>query len=104
MAMASDVDGQRVRRDVRESSRPDAVETTLRVVGVIALGLGAASIVVFATGRERLALTLAAVGAIVALVDLACRPGRRRYAIGALGLSVVGLSYSVALLMWGTVR
>ncbi len=106
--MVSDVNERTLDRRAREraaaraGSGIESGEVALRVLGVAAMATGAVSLVFFAAGETTLAFAIAAVGAVLALIDLAFRPHQRRYAIAGLMFSVVGMSYCVALMLWGS--
>ena len=87
----------RVRRETRREAR-------LEVLGVISIALGFVSIVLyFIPAFALVAWAVALPGAIVGAIDLWLGVSRRGYAIAGLTLSVVGLSYSFAAILWGSV-
>jgi len=104
--MVSDVNERTVDRRARERAGARAGlepgEVALRVLGIVSMTAGAVALILFAGGETSLAFGIAAVGAVLALVDLAMRPQQRRYAIAGLMFSVVGMSYCVALMLWGS--
>lgn len=79
-------------------------EVRLEGLGVVAIVVGAAAVVVFfMPGLDEVAWVPAAVAVVLSAIDLGLGVNRRRYAIGGMMLGVIAFSWSFAMVLFGNV-
>ena len=100
--MVSDTGNDAFGRVGRSSSTR---ELGLEGLGVVSIVLGAAAVVVFfIPGFDELAWVPAVPALLLGALDLALGVNRRRYAIMGMMFAVVALSWSVAMVLFGSAR
>lgn len=88
----------------RSDSRAAARDARLESLGVIAIIIGAGSVVLyFVPGYEERAWMPGVVAIALGALDIAMKVARRRFAIVGMMLGVVAFSWSFALVLFGSV-